>query len=67
MESHPLSRYFEVHGVKLPGPNPALSVEEILGLYSQQYPEIATAAVIGPEQVGGRLVYRFSTAIGTKG
>ena len=22
MESHPLSRYFEVHGAKLPDPNP---------------------------------------------
>jgi PRTRC genetic system protein C len=67
MESHILHRYFEVHGVKLPDPNPALSVEEIRGLYSQQYPEIAAAAVTGPEQVGDKLVYRFSTAIGTKG
>jgi PRTRC genetic system protein C len=67
MESHPLSRYFEVHGVKLPDPNPAVSVEEIRTLYSQQFPEIATAAVTGPEQVGDKLVYRFSTAIGTKG
>jgi PRTRC genetic system protein C len=67
MESHPLSRYFEVHGVKLPDPNPSLSVEEIRGFYSQQYPEIATAAVAGPEQVGDKLVYRFSTAVGTKG
>ena len=67
MESHPLSRYFEVHGVKLPDPNPALTVEEIRALYSQQYPEIATATVTGPEQVGDKLAYRFSTAIGTKG
>jgi PRTRC genetic system protein C len=67
MESHPLSRYFEVHGVKLPDPNPALSVEDIRSLYSQQYPEIATAAVTGPEQVGDKLVYRFTRAIGTKG
>ena len=34
---------------------------------SQQYPEIATATVTGPEQVGDKLVYRFSTAIGSKG
>jgi len=67
MESHPLCRYFEVHGVKLPDPNPALTVEEIRALYSQQYPEIATATVTGPEQVEDKLVYRFSTAIGTKG
>jgi PRTRC genetic system protein C len=67
MESHPLSRYFEVHGVKLPDPNPALSVEEVRGFYSQQYPEIATATVTGPEQVGDKLRYLFSQAIGTKG
>jgi PRTRC genetic system protein C len=67
MESHQLSRYFEVHGVKLPDPAPQLTVEEVRGLYSHQYPEIATAAVTGPEQVGDKLVYRFSTAIGTKG
>jgi PRTRC genetic system protein C len=67
MDSHPLNRFFEVHGVKLPDPNPALTVEEIRGLYSQQFPEIATAAVTGPEQVGDKLVYRFSTAVGVKG
>jgi PRTRC genetic system protein C len=67
MEAHPLNRYFEVHGVKLPDPNPALSLEEVRTLYSQRYPEIATATVTGPEQVGDKLVYRFSTHIGTKG
>ena len=67
MESHPLSRHFEFNGIRLPDISPSLSVEEIRGLYSQQYPEIATAAVTGPEQVGDKLVYRFSTAIGTKG
>jgi PRTRC genetic system protein C len=67
MEGHSLSRYFEVHGVKLPDPNPALSVEEIRSFYSNQYPEIATATVTGPEQAGDKLVYRFSTAIGSKG
>jgi len=66
METRPLTRYFEVHGVKLPDPNPSVSVEEIRSLYSNQYPEIATATVTGPEQVGDKLVYRFSTAVGTK-
>jgi PRTRC genetic system protein C len=42
-----------------------LSVEEIRTLYSQQCPEIATATVTGPEQVGDKLVYRFSRS--TKG
>jgi len=67
MESHPLSRHFEFNGIRLPDISPSLSVDEIRTLYSQQYPEIATAAVNGPEQVGDKLVYRFSTAVGVKG
>jgi PRTRC genetic system protein C len=67
MESHPLSRHFEFNGIRLPDISPSLSVEEVRTLYEQQYPEIATATVTGPEQVGDKLVYRFSSAIGTKG
>jgi PRTRC genetic system protein C len=67
MEGHPLARFFEVHGVKLPDPAPQLTIEEIRALYSHQYPEIATTTVTGPEQVGDKLVYRFSTAVGVKG
>jgi PRTRC genetic system protein C len=67
MESKPLSRCFEFNGVKLPDPNPQLSVEEVRALYAHQYPDIATAVVTGPETVGDKLVYRFTRAIGTKG
>ena len=67
MEAHPLNRYFEVHGVKLPDPNPALSIEEVRTLYAHQYPDIATASITGPEAVGDKLGYRFTRAIGTKG
>ena len=31
-------RCFEFHGVRLPDPNPKLSVEEVRALYAQQYP-----------------------------
>jgi PRTRC genetic system protein C len=67
MESHPLSRHFEFNGIRLPDISPSLSVEEVRSLYSQQFPEIATATITGPEQVGDKLVYRFSTAVGVKG
>ena len=67
MEAKPLSRCFEFNGAKLPDPNPKLSVEEVRALYAHQYPDIATAAVTGPETVGDKLVYRFTRAIGTKG
>ena len=67
MEAKPLSRCFEFNGMRLPDPNPKLSVEEVRTLYAHQYPDIATAAITGPEAVGDKLVYRFTRAIGTKG
>jgi PRTRC genetic system protein C len=67
METHILSRVFEFNGVRLPDPDPKLTVEEVRSLYSHQYPDIATATITGPETVGDKLVYRFSRAIGTKG
>jgi PRTRC genetic system protein C len=67
MEIHPLSRVFEFNGVRLPDPDPKLSVEDVRALYAHQYPDIATASITGPEAVGDKLVYRFTRAIGTKG
>jgi PRTRC genetic system protein C len=67
MESRVLERVFEFNGLRLPEVSPKLSPEEIRTLYSQQYPDIATAAITGPEAVGDKLVYRFTRAIGTKG
>jgi PRTRC genetic system protein C len=67
MEIHPLSRVFEFNGVRLPDPDPKLTVEEIRNLYSHQYPDIATASITGPEAVGDKLRYQFTRAIGSKG
>lgn len=62
-----MAREFRYDGVRLPDPNPKLSIEEIRSAFSATYPEIATAAVTGPEAVGNKLVYHFAKAIGTKG
>ena len=63
MENHVLSRTFEFNGVRLPDPDPKLSVEDVRTLYAHQYPDIATAAITGPEAVGDKLRYRFTRAI----
>ena len=63
MESHVLSRYFEFCGQRLPDPDPKLSVEDVRALYAHQYPDIATAAITGPEAVGDKLRYQFTRAI----
>jgi PRTRC genetic system protein C len=63
IEARVLSRCFSYNGVKLPDPAP----EEVKNLYSNQYPELASAAITGPEAAGDHLQYSFVRAIGTKG
>jgi PRTRC genetic system protein C len=63
----PMKRIFEFQGIRLPDPNSAMTVEQVRGVFATQYPEIATAALTGPETVGDKCVYRFERAIGTKG
>jgi PRTRC genetic system protein C len=68
MKVDALERGFRYNGgLRLPDPNPNLTVEEAIDLYATTYPEITTAAVEGPEVVGNKLVYRLTRAIGTKG
>lgn len=67
IEARPLSRSFSYNGVKLPDPDPRMTAEEVKSLYSHQYPELATAAITGPEASGEQMQYSFVRAIGTKG
>ena len=62
-----LARSFSYNGVKLPDPDPKMAPEEVKAAYSHEYPELATAAITGPEASGEQLVYSFVRAIGTKG
>lgn len=67
IDANVLSRSFTYNGVKLPDPDPRMTPEEVKAIYSHQYPELATAAITGPEANGDRLLYSFVRAIGTKG
>jgi len=62
-----LSREFTYNGVKLPDPNPNMTPEEVRAIYTNQYPDLATASITRPEADGGKLRYGFVRAIGTKG
>ena len=62
-----LSGLLRFFGIKLPDPNPELTVEKVREIHAMTYPEISTAAVEGPEPVGNRLRYTFSRAVATKG
>jgi len=67
MEIHILEREFLYNGVKLPDTTPTMTPEQVRETYTHLYPEIATAAIEGPETVAGKLVYKFVRAIGAKG
>jgi len=60
-------REFSFNGVRLPDPNPSMTIDQVRDCYCQVYPEITTAVVEGPEAVGSKLIYRFIRAVGTKG
>ncbi len=67
MKTAVMRREFSFQGVKLPDPQPQMSIEDVRGILAMQYPEIATAAISGPEAVGDTLRYTFERAIGSKG
>lgn len=60
---------FDKDGTKvtLPDPNPDFTVEEVLRYYSVQYPELTTAAVVGPKVDKDKAVYEIQESVGTKG
>jgi PRTRC genetic system protein C len=53
--------------VTLPDPNPSFTVSEVVRFYSNQYPELTTAAVGAPKVEGDKAVYNFETTVGTNG
>ena len=62
-----LLREFQYNGVHIPDPAPQMTVDQVRDLLTPTYPEIATAALTGPEDTGTALRYTFSRAIGSKG
>ena len=67
MQVSTMRREFRFGGAKLPDPNPQIDVEQVRSIYATQFPEIAKAALTGPEAIGDKMVYRFERAIGSKG
>lgn len=62
-----LKREFVYGNQVIPDPNPALSIDQVRDALSAAYPEIATAALAGPEVTATAMRYTFSRAIGSKG
>ena len=67
LKTEVLLREFYFNGVRIPDPGPELSVDQVRDLLAPRFPEIATAEVQGPEDIGSALRYKFTRAIGEKG
>ena len=67
MQARAMRREFSFQGIKFGDPDSKMTVEDVRGVLSLQYPEIATAAISGPEAVGDTMKYTFERAIGSKG
>jgi len=67
MQARAMRREFSFQGIKLRDPDSRMNVEDVRGILSMQYPEIATAAISGPEAVGDTMKYTFERAIDSKG
>lgn len=67
MDIQNLTREFRYNGVALADPGALLSLEQVRDFYASVYPEIISADIEGPQQVGAKVIYTFRRAVGTKG
>jgi PRTRC genetic system protein C len=67
MDIQNLQREFRYNGVVLADPNQAFTLPQVRDFYANVYPEITSADIEGPEQVGAKVIYTFRRAVGTKG
>jgi len=67
LKTEVLLREFCYNGVRIPDPGPEMTVDQVRQLLTPRFPEIATAALQGPEDTGNVLRYTFTRAIGEKG
>lgn len=60
-------RVFKHGDITLADPNPDMAPEQVMNFYSNQFPELTTSNVHGPEIEDDNAVYTFKTTVGTKG
>jgi PRTRC genetic system protein C len=53
--------------LKLDDPGRALSAADVLTFYTNTYPLLVTAKIVGPQFVDDTEQYRFESIMGTKG
>jgi len=53
--------------IRLSDPNPDMTPSEVMGFYSNSYPELTNGSVSAPEVKATKLIFTFSTTVGKKG
>lgn len=71
MEITSITRVFKLKKdgkfITLADPNPAMTKEDVMKFYSNQYPELTTCSIDGPKIENDQQVFEFKTTVGTKG
>lgn len=71
MEIKGLPRKFQLESqgkdIVLDDPNPSASVDTVKRIFSDLYPELVSATVVGPNITTESVTYTFSPKAGTKG
>jgi len=67
MKIEQLEREFSYNGVRLADPLPSMPLIQVRDFYANVYPEIVSADIEGPKQLGNKTIYTFRRAVGTKG
>lgn len=62
-------RAFQLNDLKLPDPDPSMPLDDVLELYSNQYPELTNATMEEPEinGEGTEAIYRIKVNTGKNG
>ena len=66
MHVQALTRTFNYNGVTLADPGQQFTPQQVQQFYAAAYPEITTAAIEGPVEQNGSLVYKYVKVVGTK-
>ena len=61
-----LKREFIFNDNVLPDPNPNISPEEVKEIYANEYPELITANVFGPDYRDDKAIYEFKSSFKPK-
>ena len=67
LEIKGMERVFKFKGKNLPDPDEDFTIGQVIDFYSNQFPEINNANVIGPKMEDDTAVYEIGSVVGDKG